>query len=69
MHFRVGPDVLEKRKFSYSSGIRTLDRPAGTLVSVPSELSRYLSVSKYSPEICCFKYNWNIFDFSHEYFR
>ena len=69
MNVRVGLDVLEKRKFSYSSGIRTLDRPARTFVSVSSELSRYLSVSKYSPEICCFNYKWNIFGFSHEYVR
>ena len=65
MNLRVGLDVLEKRKFPYTSGIRTLDRPARSLVSVPSELSRYLSVPKYSPESCCFKLN--IFGFSHEY--
>jgi len=65
MNIRVSLDLLEKRKLSYSSGIRNLDRPARTLVSVPSEQTRYLSVSKYSPEMSCFKYKWNIFGFSH----
>jgi hypothetical protein len=39
MNLQVVLDVLEKRKFTYPSGIRTLDRPARSLVSVPFELS------------------------------
>jgi hypothetical protein len=36
MGFRTDPDILEKIMISFSSGSRTPDRPARSLVAIPN---------------------------------
>jgi hypothetical protein len=45
-------EILEKKKFFFSTQIRTMGNPARSLVTVPTELSRFLQHSSLQIKLC-----------------